>query len=111
MSGLSESKVYKRDAPVNYIDLILSFVLFVMGVLFIIRKRFRSNLWVVVLALLFFPISLSLFLIGCIRAVYNAKFLVPPHIKASDIIIIMFSLFLGILGLLADMIAKLHKVK
>ena len=42
----------------NYIDLILSFVLFVMGVLFIIRKRFRSNLWVVVLALLFFPISL-----------------------------------------------------
>ena len=60
---------------------------------------------------IFFPISLSLFLIGCIRAVYNAKFLVPPHIKASDIIIIMFSLFLGILGLLADMIAKLHKVK
>ena len=58
MSGLSESKVCKRDAPVNYIDLILSFVLFVMGVLFIIRKRFRSNLWVVVLALLFFPISL-----------------------------------------------------
>jgi hypothetical protein len=43
---------------VNYIDLILSFVLFVMGVLFIIRKRFRSNLWVVVLALLFLPISL-----------------------------------------------------
>jgi hypothetical protein len=29
-----------------------------MGVLFIIRRRFRSNLWVVVLALVFFPISL-----------------------------------------------------
>jgi uncharacterized membrane protein (DUF485 family) len=29
-----------------------------MGILFIFRKRFRTNLWVVVLSLLFFPISL-----------------------------------------------------
>jgi len=43
---------------VNYIDLLLSFILFIMGILFIIRNRFKSNLWVVVLALLFFPISL-----------------------------------------------------
>ncbi len=42
----------------NYIDLLLSFILFIMGILFIIRRRFKSNLWVVVLALLFFPISL-----------------------------------------------------
>lgn len=42
----------------NYIDLLLSFILFIMGILFIIRNRFKSNLWVVVLALLFFPISL-----------------------------------------------------
>ena len=42
----------------NYIDLLLSFILFVMGILFIVRRRFRSNLWVVFLALLFFPISL-----------------------------------------------------
>jgi hypothetical protein len=43
---------------VNYIDLILSFILFAMGILFIVRKRFRSNIWVVVLALVFFPIAL-----------------------------------------------------
>ena len=42
----------------NYIDLILSFILFAMGVLFIVRRRFRSNRWVIVLALLFFPIAL-----------------------------------------------------
>ena len=42
----------------NYIDLLLSFILFVMGILFIVRRRFKTNLWVVVLALLFFPISL-----------------------------------------------------
>ena len=42
----------------NYIDLLLSFILFVMGIIFIVRRRFISNLWVVVLALLFFPISL-----------------------------------------------------
>jgi len=58
---------------------------------------------------IFFPTSLVIFVIGCIRTVYDAKVLM--HIKASDIIIIMFSLFLGVLGLLADMIAKLHKVK
>ncbi|MBU1627284.1 glycosyltransferase family 2 protein [bacterium] len=58
---------------------------------------------------IFFPTSLAIFIIGCIRTVYDAKVLM--HIKASDIIIIMFSLFLGVLGLLADMIAKLHKVK
>lgn len=58
---------------------------------------------------IFFPASLTIFIIGCIRAIYDAKVLL--HIKASDIIIIMFSLFLGVLGLLADMIAKLHKVQ
>ena len=42
----------------NYIDLILSFILFSMGVLSIIRKRFRTNRWVIVLALLFFPVAL-----------------------------------------------------
>ena len=60
---------------------------------------------------IFFPTAFIIFVIGCIRTIYDAKFLNPPHIKASDIIIIMFSLFLGVLGLLADMIAKLHKVK
>lgn len=42
----------------NYIDLILSFSLFAMGVLFIVRKRFGANLWIVILALFFFPIAL-----------------------------------------------------
>jgi polyisoprenyl-phosphate glycosyltransferase len=58
---------------------------------------------------IFFPASLIIFIFGCMRTIYDAKVLL--HIKASDIIIIMFSLFLGVLGLLADMIAKLHKVK
>jgi hypothetical protein len=42
----------------NYIDLILSFSLFAMGVLFIVRKRLGANLWIVILALFFFPIAL-----------------------------------------------------
>jgi hypothetical protein len=42
----------------NYIDLILSFSLFAMGVLFIVRRRLGSNLWIVILALFFFPIAL-----------------------------------------------------
>jgi len=43
---------------VNYIDLILSFILFAMGILVVVRKRLRSNRWIIVLAILFFPIAL-----------------------------------------------------
>ena len=42
----------------NYIDLILSFILFAMGILVVVRKRLRSNRWIIVLAILFFPIAL-----------------------------------------------------
>jgi hypothetical protein len=41
-----------------YIDLILSFILFAMGIILIIRKRLRSNRWLIVLAFLFFPVAL-----------------------------------------------------
>ncbi len=41
-----------------YIDLILSFILFAMGIILIVRKRLRSNRWLIVLAFLFFPVAL-----------------------------------------------------
>jgi hypothetical protein len=41
-----------------YIDLILSFILFAMGIILIIKKRLRSNRWLIVLAFLFFPVAL-----------------------------------------------------
>ena len=70
----------------NYIDLILSFILFAMGVLFIVRKRFRSNIWVVVLALLFFPLALITYYFPHLDIVLFGettilKMLVYPFIK------------------------------
>jgi len=40
-----------------YIDLLLSFVVFVMGLLSLFLKRFKINRWVIVLSLLFLPVS------------------------------------------------------
>lgn len=70
----------------NYIDLILSFILFAMGVLFIVRKRLRSNIWVIVLALLFFPIALVTYYFPHLDMVLFGettilKMLVYPFIK------------------------------
>ncbi len=56
---------------------------------------------------IFFPVGTILLLIGCIRTVYDAKVL--SHIKESDIIIIMLSIFILTLGLLADLIIKVQR--
>lgn len=40
-----------------YIDLFLSFVLFVLGILSLVSSRFRTNPWVSILALTFLPLS------------------------------------------------------
>jgi hypothetical protein len=42
----------------HLIDLALSFILFALGALLIIRGKARENLWVVLLALVSFPIAL-----------------------------------------------------
>lgn len=48
----------EETLTVHYIDLLLSFILFVMGVLFIIRNKMRMNRWIIALSLLFFPAAL-----------------------------------------------------
>jgi len=57
-----------------------------MGVLFIVRKRLRSNIWVIVLALLFFPIALVTYYFPHLDMVLFGettilKMLVYPFIK------------------------------
>ena len=52
----------------------------------------------------FFPPGIALFVAGCVRTVYDAKVL--HRIKESDIIIILVSVFIMMLGLLADLIVK-----
>jgi hypothetical protein len=40
-----------------YIDLILSFILFVWGILTLLLKSFRPNPWLAALSVLFFPVA------------------------------------------------------
>ena len=41
-----------------YIDLFLSFVLFVIGILSIAIKKFRTNIWIITLSLIFYPVAI-----------------------------------------------------
>lgn len=40
-----------------YIDLFLSFVLFIVGILSLAIKKFRTNVWVIILSLIFYPVA------------------------------------------------------
>lgn len=40
-----------------YLDLILSFILFVSGILTLVLKSFRPNPWLAALSLIFFPVA------------------------------------------------------
>lgn len=53
---------------------------------------------------IFFPVGSLIFILGSIRTIYDAKVL--RHIKESDIIIIMLSIFILTMGILADLIVK-----
>jgi len=44
-----------------YIDLLLSFTLFVLGIFSLITRRFRRNIWIIVLSLLFFPAAIVIY--------------------------------------------------
>jgi hypothetical protein len=41
----------------HYVDLALSFALFVLGALSFFLKRFKTNLWISILAIVLFPLS------------------------------------------------------
>lgn len=40
-----------------YIDLFLSFVLFIVGILSLTIKKFRTNVWIIILSLIFYPVA------------------------------------------------------
>jgi hypothetical protein len=82
-----------------YIDLILSFILFVMGLISIFLRTFRPNPWIAAVSLLFFPIAvvsyyfpeLNRTLFGTVRVLDVLLF---PVVK----IFLLISLFRFILG-------------
>jgi hypothetical protein len=43
--------------PMHYVDLALSFVLSVLGVLSLVLRKLKTNVWVSVLSLLLFPLA------------------------------------------------------
>lgn len=56
---------------------------------------------------IFAPLAIIVFISGVARTIYDAKVLL--HIKESDVIIVLTSILIGVLGLLADLIVKQRK--
>ncbi|MCK5569816.1 MAG: hypothetical protein KAJ15_08875 [Spirochaetes bacterium] len=44
-----------------YIDLSISLLLFVTGIIYIMRKQDRKNVWIIILAFIFYPISIFMY--------------------------------------------------
>jgi len=53
---------------------------------------------------IFAPVAVAIFILGVIRTIYDATIL--HDIKESDVIIVLASILIGVLGLLADLIVK-----
>ncbi|MGQ9615984.1 MAG: hypothetical protein ACUVWJ_06225 [Spirochaetota bacterium] len=78
----------------HYIDLLLSFILFAMGIFFIIRNRMRMNRWIILLALLFFPVTLiNYYFPELDRNVYKDISLLQIIVYPLMKLIILLSLF------------------
>ena len=55
----------------------------------------------------FLPVSLLLFLLGAVKTIYDN--FVNLRIRESDVIIVVVSIVIGMMGLLADLIVVQHK--
>ncbi|MBA7618161.1 hypothetical protein ES703_25482 [subsurface metagenome] len=77
-----------------YIDLILSFILFVMSILSLILKMFKPNIWIITLSLLFFPFAVFTYYFP------DMNIVVFGSITILDILIYPFVKILIILSLL-----------
>ncbi len=78
----------------QFIDLLLSFILFTTAVVFIVRKKLRENVWIIVLALLFFPISL-------IRSYFpETDFILFGKISILDVVVFPFIKLILLLAIL-----------
>jgi len=83
-----------------YIDLLLSFILFVLGIISLIIKRFRRNIWIIVLSLLLFPLTIVNYYFPQIDRVLFG------NITVMNIIIYPFVKILIILALISFIVEK-----
>ncbi len=89
----------------HYVDLALSFVLAVLGVLSLVLKRLKTSVWVSVLALILFP--------AAVYAYYFPQYdrILFGKISVQDVIVHPFVKVLIIFALCAHMIRRKRSAK
>jgi hypothetical protein len=78
----------------HYIDLLLSFILFVIGILTLLIKRYRTNIWIVFISLIFFPVAIVTYYFPEIDPVIFGEitlltFIVYPLVKVLILVVIL----------------------
>ena len=86
-----------------YIDLSISLLLFVAGIIYIIRKRYRKNVWIIILAFIFYPISIFMYYFPGINMTLFGS------ITVRDVVIFPVVKLLIILALVSYMVFEKKK--
>ena len=86
-----------------YIDLSISLLLFMAGIIYIIRKRYRKNVWIIILAFIFYPISIFMYYFPDINMTLFGS------ITVRDVVIFPVVKLLIILALVSYMVFEKKK--
>ena len=78
----------------HYIDLLFSFILFVIGMLTLLIKRYRTNIWIVSVSLIFFPVAIVTYYFPSIDPVIFGEvslltIIVYPFVKLLILVVIL----------------------
>ena len=81
-----------------YIDLFLSFVLFIVGILSLAIKKFRTNIWIIILSLIFYPVAVITYYFPDLNRIifwniYILDAVVYPFVKILIILAMIQCLF------------------
>ena len=86
-----------------YIDLSLSLLLFVTGIVYIMKKQVKKNVWIIVLAFIFYPVSILMYFFPDINMTLFGS------ITLREIVIYPFVKLLIIFAVISFLIAEKRK--
>lgn len=86
-----------------YIDLSISLLLFVVGIIYLLKKQIKKNVWIVILAFIFYPISILMYFFPDINVTLFG------NITLRDVVIYPFVKLLIIFAIISFLAAEKKK--
>jgi hypothetical protein len=86
-----------------YIDMSISLLLFVVGLIYILKKQIKKNVWIIILAFLFYPVSIFMYFFPDINMTLFGS------ITLREIVIYPFVKLLIIFAMISFLVAEKKK--